>query len=86
MITGLLVFLAPILTGVSGVLLPASGYFPALGFSQFSTHPALSFFATPGVGTAIWLALKTGLIASCLSLLCCFIILTGLMHYRGFAL
>ena len=86
MITGLLVFLAPVLIGVSGVLLPAAGYFPALGFTQFSTHPALSFFATPGVGTAIWLALKTGLIASCLSLLCCFIILTGLMHYRGFAL
>ena len=43
MITGLLVFLAPILIGVSGVLLPAAGYFPALGFSQFSTHPPYLF-------------------------------------------
>ena len=85
MITGLLVFLAPVLIGVSGVLPPAAGYFPALGFTQFSTHPALSFFATPGVGINLagaenWANRKL------FSLLCCFIILTGLMHDRGFSL
>ena len=85
-LTGLIIFLLPVLLGISGVLLPAAGYFPALGFTQFSLHPALSFVTAPGVGAAIWLALKTGLIASVLSLLCCFIILTGLMHDRIFSL
>jgi len=85
-IAGLIVFLLPILVGISGVLLPAAGYFPALGFNQLSFHPAMSFIATPGVSTSILLALKTGLIATIFSLLCCFIILTGLMHDRGFSL
>ena len=60
-LTGLIVFLLPILVGISGVLLPAAGYFPALGFTQFSFHPAISFITAPGVGASIWLALKTGL-------------------------
>ena len=83
-LAGLIVFLLPILVGISGVLLPAAGYFPALGFNQLSFHPAMSFITTPGVSASIWLALKTGLIATIFSLLCCFIILTGLMHDRGF--
>ena len=85
-LTGLIVFLLPVVVGISGVLLPAAGYFPALGFAQFSFHPAVSFITAPGVGESIWLALKTGLIATALSLLCCFIILTGLMHDRIFSL
>ena len=86
LLAGLIVFLLPILVGISGVLLPAAGYFPALGFNQFSFHPAMSFISAPGVGASIWLALKTGLIATILSLICCFIILTGLMHDRRFSL
>jgi putative thiamine transport system permease protein len=82
----LAVFVVPVIVGILGVFLPAAGYFPALGFTQLSTHPADLFFSTPGVGPAIWLALKTGLIASLLSLLCCFVILTGLLHTSGFAL
>ena len=85
-LTGLVLFLLPILVGISGVLLPAAGYFPALGFKQFSFHPAMSFITAPGVGASIWLALKTGLIATILSLLFCFIILTGLMRDRRFLL
>ena len=85
-LAGLIVFLLPILVGISGVLLPAAGYFPALGFNQLSFHPAMSFITTPGVSASIWLALKTGLIATTFSLLCCFIILIGLMHDRGFSL
>ena len=83
-LAGLIVFLLPILVGISGVLLPAAGYFPALGFNQLSFHPAMSFITTPGVSASIWLALKTGVIATIFSLLFCFIILIGLMHDRGF--
>ena len=82
----LAVFVMPVIVGILGVFLPAAGYFPALGFTQLSTHPGDLFFSTPGFGPAIWLALKTGLIASLLSLLCCFVILTGLLHTSGFAL
>ena len=82
----LAVFVVPVIVGTLGVFLPAAGYFPALGFCQLSAHPAHLFFSTPGVGPAIWLALKTGLIASLLSLLCCFVILTGLLHTRGFSI
>ena len=85
-ILALAVFVVPVIVGILGVFLPAAGYFPALGFTQLSAHPADLFFSTPGVGPAIWLALKTGLIASLLSLLCCFVILTGLLHTSGFAL
>ena len=49
-LTGLIVFLLPILVGISGVLLPAAGYFPALGLPSFrfirpcllSRRPALA--------------------------------------------
>ena len=66
-LAGLILFLLPIFVGVSGVLLPAAGYFPALGFNQFSFQPAMSFITAPGLGASIWLALKTGLIATILS-------------------
>ena len=48
-LTGLIVFLLPVLVGISGVLLPAAGYFPALGFAQFSFHPAISFITRPAL-------------------------------------
>ena len=85
-VMALAVVVVPVIVGLLGIFLPAAGYFPALGFTQLSTHPADLFFSTPGVGPAIWLALKTGLIASLLSLLCCFVILTGLIHTSGFSL
>ena len=80
------VFALPVIVGIVGVFLPAAGYFPVLGYTQISSYPARLFFETPGVGPASWLALRTGLIATFLSLLCCFVILAGMIHTRRFAI
>ncbi len=80
---GVLLFVIPVLCGLVGILLPAAGYFPALGFNHISTEPARLFFETPGVGQASWLTLKIGMIATALSLLSCFIVLIGVMHSPG---
>ena len=54
-----LLFGLPVLLGLIVIILPASGYFPALGQSSFSGDTARHFLATPGLGLASWLSLKT---------------------------
>ena len=86
-ITGLtaltaLLFGLPVLLGLIGIILPASGYFPALGQTGFSGDAARHFLATPGLGLASWLSLKTGLMASAVSLAGCFIILAAFSGSR----
>ena len=86
-ITGLtaltaLLFGLPVLLGLIGIILPASGYFPALGQTSFSSDAARHFLATPGLGLASWLSLKTGLMASAVSLGGCFIILAAFSGSR----
>ena len=86
-ITGLtaltaLLFGLPVLLGLIGIILPASGYFPALGQTSFSGDAARHFLATPGLGLASWLSLKTGLMASAVSLGGCFIILAAFSGSR----
>ena len=61
-------FCFPVLLGLIGIILPALGYFPALGETSFSTDAARDFLNTPGLGLATWLSLKTGLIATGVSL------------------
>ena len=56
-ITGLtaltaLLFGLPVLLGLIGIILPASGYFPALGQSSFSGDAAGHLLATPRRGLA----------------------------------
>src|SRR5210317_1307323 len=72
-----LLFGLPVLLGLIGIILPASGYFPALGQTHFSGDAPRHFLATPGLGLASWLSLKTGLMASAVSLAGCFIILAA---------
>ncbi|MGA0973577.1 MAG: ABC transporter permease, partial [Candidatus Puniceispirillaceae bacterium] len=78
-LTGLtaLLFGLPVLLGLIGIILPAAGYFPALGKTGFSADAAQQFLATPGLIWASWLSLKTGLLATGLSLIGGFIILAG---------
>ena len=72
-----LFFGLPIMLGLIGIILPASGYFPALGHTSFSSDAARHFLATPGLGLASWLSLKTGLLASAVSVGGSFIILAA---------
>ena len=69
----------PVLAGLAGTILPAIGYFPALGETGLSLDPFRSLFAEPGIGKAIWLSLKTGFVATILS-----VALSGLIVAAGF--
>lgn len=69
--------IAPILIGLIGVILPAFGYFPALGSAQLSLDALHGFLARPGAVTGIGLALFIGLMASFLSLLFVFVMLSA---------
>ena len=44
-----LLFGSPILLGLIGIVMPASGYFPALGRTSPSIDVAREFLATPGL-------------------------------------
>ena len=68
-------FLAPVLLGLIGIVLPAAGYLPALGRFDFSWAPFQEFLNTPGLQKSIWLSLKTGLLATLTSLVGCFMLL-----------
>ena len=54
-ITGLtaltaLLFGLPVLLGLIGIILPASGYFPALGQSSFPVMRRVTFWQRPALG------------------------------------
>jgi len=82
----MIAFGLPVLLGICGVMLPAMGYFPALGFEQLSFGPARQFLETPGIVAAGWLSVKTGILATALSLVCCFVILIGVTNSRALPL
>jgi putative thiamine transport system permease protein len=69
-------FVLPVLLGLIGIVVPASGYFPALGKTSFSTDPAHDFLTTPGLWLSSWLSLKTGLVATGISVCGSFAILS----------
>ncbi len=86
-ITGLtaitvLLFGFPVLLGLIGIILPASGYFPALGKTNFSIDAARDFLATPGLWLSSWLSLRTGLLATFISLVGSFFILVSFSGRR----
>ena len=64
----LIVFGLPIVAGLFGTLLPAWGYLPALGGTELGLAPWRALIAEPGLGTALWLTLATGWLATLLSL------------------
>ncbi|MDP6219855.1 MAG: ABC transporter permease, partial [Alphaproteobacteria bacterium] len=68
----------PLAAGISGTVLPAMGWFPALGARSFSTDPLLTFLTTPGLIRAVILSLTTGLIASFLSFIASFALIVAL--------
>ena len=81
-ITGLTLIIAilfglPILLGLIGIILPASGYFPALDKTRLSIDAARDFLVTPGLRLSSWLSLQTGLLATVISLTGSFVILAS---------
>jgi putative thiamine transport system permease protein len=77
----LVVFLAPIVAGLAGTVLPAFGFLPALGGDGLSLQPWRRLFETPGFAAALTLTLTTGWGATLLSML----VATGMaaaLHHR----
>lgn len=62
-------FLAPVGAGLIGTWLPAFGYFPALGGTEFGLAPWRDLFATPGLPGALRLSVTSGGLSTMVSLL-----------------
>ena len=77
-----MIFGLPVLLGLIGILLPAFGYFPVLGKTGFSIDAACQFMATPGLGIASWLSLKTGLSATIIAMCSSFCIIAAFFSSR----
>jgi putative thiamine transport system permease protein len=60
--------LVPVVGGFLGTLLPAFGYFPAIGGHGLSLDPWRHLFGEPGILKAIGLTIATGIAATVLSL------------------
>src|ERR671910_2173104 len=65
----LLVLGAPIVLGLAWTLLPAFGYFPAIGETGLTLEPWRVLFASPGFDRALLLTLTTGIGTTVLALL-----------------
>jgi len=61
--------LGPVLAGLIGAVLPATGWFPPLGGGGLSLGPVRAFLAEPGLATSTSLSLFTALLATFVSYL-----------------
>lgn len=61
-------FIAPVGAGFAGAIVPAFGFFPALGGDTVSLDPWRDLASYPGVWEATFRSLSTGLIATLISL------------------
>lgn len=67
-VLAIVLMLGPVAAGLIGTLLPAFGWFPALGGDSFGLAPFRWLLDQPGIGTSVALSFGTGLLASALSL------------------
>lgn len=80
------VLIGPVLCGLAATLLPAFGYFPALGGESFGFGAFRQLLAVPGLGTSVALSLCTGLAATGLALAIVIAFTSGFYGTRLFAL
>ncbi|MBY5932736.1 ABC transporter permease subunit [Tateyamaria omphalii] len=74
----------PILAGLIGTILPAFGGLRADGSNAFSVDPWRQLMVEPGVWTAIWLSIKTGVVSTLGALAGCFLLIAGWHDTRAF--
>ena len=70
----------PILTGSIGIILPALGYFPALGVESFSLNYFKLLLAAPSIIKSIFFSLYIGIVATFISF--CLAFLTVVIFYE----
>ena len=79
------VLIGPIATGLAATLLPAFGYFPALGGTALSLDPWSRLLEEPGLWRSAGLSLFTGLAATLVSVGIVGLFLAGWSGTRAFA-
>ena len=76
--------LGPVLFGMAATVLPALGYLPSLGGTDFSLSAFSDLFATPGLWRSAALSLATGLITTLLALAIVILFVSGWFGSRIF--
>lgn len=76
----LLLLLTPIIVGLLGVLLPAFGWLPIVGATEFSLQPWHILSAEPGFARSLGLTLWTGFASTLLALLLALALLATCHH------
>ncbi len=75
----------PIIAGLAGTILPAFGYFPALGGFTFNLVPFAAVLAEPGIWMSVAISIGTGLAAAAISLAAVMLFVAGWSGTRTFA-
>ncbi|MBU2148944.1 MAG: ABC transporter permease subunit [Alphaproteobacteria bacterium] len=81
----ILLLAGPIVAGLAGTVLPALGYFPALGGFSLSLAPFAAVLAEPGIWMSVAVSLGTGLAATAISLGAVMLFVAGWSGTRIFA-
>lgn len=77
-------FLLPIGAGLIGTALPAFGWLPAIGGTEWSLAPWRQLLAAPGIGTSVTLTIVSGLAATAVALGLTIVIVAALHDTRAF--
>jgi putative thiamine transport system permease protein len=81
----ILVLLGPVVFGILATLLPAFGYFPALGGHEVSLRHFVDLSQVPGIGRSVLLSLSTGLVATAGALAIVVLFVSGWHGSRTFS-
>ena len=79
-----ILFLGPILAGLSGTLFPAFGFIPDIGEESISLAPWKELIAIPGIVDSIQLSFFTGVITTAISLTVVIIFFAGWQNTKLF--
>lgn len=74
----------PVIGGLWGVLLPAFGHFPLAGAHGPTLDPWRDLFATAGIGQAITLSVRTGVLSTLIALMLALLIVGATFGTRAF--
>ncbi len=79
-----LVLIGPVLAGLAGAALPALGYLPVLGGTDFSLQPFQDLAATPGLLRSCLISLCAGLVTTSVSFVLVMAFVAGWRGTRAF--
>lgn len=82
----LLAMLGPVVAGLWGTFLPAFGHLPAAGLFGPSLEPMWDLFAWSGLPAAMMLSIRTGVLATVISLAIVMLVTAGWSGTRPFAM